>query len=213
MKWKTSVAAVALFLLLTVTGQAQVATMEWQQASGGGALGAAGTGLALIGLSRPMNSQMLAERRTAYKAALPADHHAVVKHGAADANAAYRETENTEKAVVTTYHCADGRDRTINWATNAIRVEQSGQPITAFHYSNRTDLQRALLRDGCIEEMPTRAIGHDDVRQIPTMPPLRYSGATSPAGPAKSGTPTASLIEQTMARRRAEGGRCSGGKK
>jgi len=199
MTWKTSLIAVALFLLLTITGHAQVATMKWQQASGGSALGVAGAGLALVGLSRPVG--------------LPPDHHAVQKHGAADANTAYQETANLKDAKVTKYHCTDGRDRTINQATNAIRVEQGGQPITAYHYTNRDDMYRALLRDGCIEEIPTRAIGHDDLRQIPTPPPIRYSAATSPAGVVKTGTPPPSLIEQTMARRRAEGGRCTGGKK
>jgi len=137
---------------------------------------------------------------------LPPDHHAVVKHGAADANSAYRETLDTSKSQVTQYHCSDGRDRSVNWITGAIRVEQGGQPITAFH-ANRDDLGRVLLRDGCIEELPTRAIGHDDLRQIP---PRYYSAATSAAGPVKSGTPTA--MQVMMAKRKASGGGSTGGK-
>jgi len=191
---------VGLFLALGITSHAQagVGTVT-VGGGGGGAATAIGTGLlAARGLSSPA-ARMAAQRR-AYQASLPADHHAVVKHGAA-ANRAYNETADTSKATVKEYHCADGRDRTVNWATNAMRVEQGGEPVTAFHYSNRTDLHRALLRDGCIEEIPTRAIGHDNVRQIPG-PRLQYNAApVTTGGPRKTGTPTA--MELAMARRAA----------
>ena len=185
MKWKISV-SVALFLLCSITASAQ----------GGAVLvagGVAGLGKVLVGVggaalvvnefAMPLSP---AQRMQAQRAEYLADeHHAVVKHGPA-ANAAYQETANTEAANVTKYNCTDGRDRTVNWKTNALRVEQDGHPITAFHYKDRYSLQRALLRDGCIEK-PTRPVGHDDTWQMPGAIP-RSTGAQ------KSGTPTAEQI-------------------
>jgi len=201
MKWKTSLVAIALFLLFAITSQAQGAlgTMEAYNAAGTG-MAAVGSGLVVTHLSQPIDSPAarMAARRAAYNEAqvtLAPDSHAVAKHGA-DANTAYQETANVADESVDTYHCKDGRDRTVNWNTNAIRVEENGEPVTAFHYESKYYLKKALVRDGCVD--PTIPVGHDDVRQIPARP---YSVTTTQAGPSKAKTPTA--LQIAMARRKA----------
>ena len=207
MKWKVSMIAVILFVLLALPVSAQ---------TGAGVAVAVGLGEMLIGgaivaydyavpLPEPPISlaQEMAERRAAYEATLPAEHHAVQKHGA-EANQAYAETADVSNPSVTKYHCKDGRDRTVNWSTGAIRVEENGQPVTAFRYDNRDYLKHALLRDGCIEAPPTPHNGHDDVRQIPTWPATMMAPVST--GPAKVGTPIAYqiIMQRAQARRRGE---------
>ena len=205
MRWKSSALAVLLFGLFTVTASAQAGAAVI--IAGGSAIAAGleiGIGGALVinEFSRPIiPAQALAARRAAYQATLPADSHAAEKHGA-EAQAAYNETANTSKPQVTQYDCADGRQRTVNWITGAIRVEQGGQVITAFRYEDREYLKRALLRDGCIEEMPTPPVGHDNVQQMPSWP----SGVVplETGQPVKQRTPSA--MELAQARRAMQGG-------
>ena len=206
MKWKTSLVAIALFLLFAITSQAQGAlgTMEAYNAAGTG-MAAVGSGLVVTHLSQPIDSpaSRMAARRAAYNEAqqqvtLAPDSHAVEKHGA-DANVAYQETADITDQDVETFHCKVGRDRTVNWRTKAIRVKKNGETVTAFHYESRHYLQKSLDRDGCIEE-PTLPVGHDNVRQVPSWPRLGVA-PTGTGGPQKARTPTA--LEIAMARRKA----------
>ena len=208
MKWKITVLTLLIFLALSVTGQAQAAlgTAEAYSAAGAG-LAIGGSAIVVTHLSQPIDSPAarMAARRAAYNeaqaqpqpAVAPGWGHAKDKHGEVDVQQSLEETSNVNDPDVETHHCKDGRDRTVNWRTNAIRVEENGRPVTAFHYESKYYLKKALLRDGCIEE-PTLPVGHDDVRQVPARP---YSVTTTQAGPTKTGTPSA--LEIAMARRAA----------
>ena len=216
--------AALMWTIFCTVSEAQPATMAWQEAAGGGAT-AIGTGLlAARGLSSPyarLNAR--AKVRMASQAdptsivparpdALGEYSHAKTKHGE-DAVGAWADTANLADPHVHEAKCADGKIKRWNDTNNAFSaMGPSGEPVTSFYYGNKESLERALVRDGCIEptqEAWRKLAGHDNVRQIPGRP---YVLMTTQAGPVAKSTPPPNLIAQTMARRRAEGGRCSGGK-
>jgi len=211
MKWRgnngylTAVVAIALFVVFGITASAQAGAAV---AVGAGIAHVVevGVGAALLANEFAMPDQgpmvRMAQQRAAYsakQATLVADSHAVAKHGA-EAQTAYAQTARVNGQNVVKYNCGDGRVRTVNWLTGDVRVEQDGQVVTAFRYEDREYLKRALLRDGCVDTVPTRAVGHDDVTSIPSWPRGVVPLETGQLVPVKARTPTAYELANARAR-------------